>query len=68
MTVNQLVSLILEYLYDKHKIVEIIKRSEGLRDEVMRIMEELKTVYSKLRDEENVRKTSQEIEERSKYM
>ena len=34
------VVLISENLYDKHKVVEVIERSEGLRDEVMRILEE----------------------------
>ena len=43
--------------------MEVIERLESLRDEVMRILEELETVYSKLRDEEKERKTSEEIEE-----
>ena len=50
-------------MYDRDKVVEVLERLERLRDEVMRILEELETVYSKLRDEEKERKTSEEIEE-----
>ena len=60
---NQLTLSVSEELYDRHKVVEVIERLERLRDEVMRILEELETVYSKLRDEEKERKTSEEIEE-----
>ena len=60
---NQLVVFSSEENYDKRKTVEIIERLERLRDEVTRILEELETVYSKLQDEENERKTSKEIEE-----
>lgn len=45
------------------KIVEVIERLERLRDEVVKILEELETVYFKLQDEENERKTSKEINE-----
>lgn len=58
---NQLAVSISEENYDKRS--ETIERLEKLRDEVMRILEELETVYSKLQDEENERKTSKEIEE-----
>ena len=60
---NQLVVFLSEENCDKRKTVEIIERLERLRDEVMRTLEELETVYSKLQDEENERKTSKEIEE-----
>ena len=49
--------------YDKRSVAETIERLEKLRDEVMRILEELETVYSKLQGEENEKKTSKEIEE-----
>ena len=45
------------------KIVEVIERLERLRDEVVKILEDLETVYFKLQDEENERKTSKEINE-----
>ena len=60
---NQLTLSVSEELYDRHKVVEVIERLERLRDEVMRILEELETAYSKLRDEEKERKTSEKIEE-----
>ena len=60
---NQLTLTISEEVYDRHKIVEVIERLERLRDEVMRILEELETAYCKLRDEEKEKKTSEEIEE-----
>ena len=60
---NQLVVFLSEENHDKRKTVEIIERLERLRDEVMGILEELETVYAKLQDEENERKTSKEIEE-----
>ena len=59
---NQLVVLLSDEKYDRHKIVEVIECLERLKDEVMRILEELETVYSKLQDEESERKTSKEIE------
>ena len=60
---NQLTLSVSEELYDRHKVVEVIERLERLRYEVMRILEELETAYSKLRDEEKERKTSGEIEQ-----
>lgn len=60
---NQLAVSISEENYDKRSVTETIERLEKLRDEVMRILEELETFYSKLQDEENERKTSKEIEE-----
>ena len=60
---NQLAVSISEENYDKRSVAETIERLDKLRDEVMRILEELETVYSKLQDEENERKTSKEIEE-----
>lgn len=65
---NQLVALISDEKYDRRKIVEVIERLERLRDEVMRILEELETVYSKLQDEENEGKTRKEIEEVSEQV
>ena len=38
---NQLTLTISEEVYDRHKIEEVIERLERLRDEVMRILEEL---------------------------
>ena len=61
---NQLAASISEENYDKRSVAETIERLEKLRDEVMRILEELETVYSKLQDEENEKKTSKEIEVR----
>ncbi|XP_015770155.1 PREDICTED: uncharacterized protein LOC107348611 [Acropora digitifera] len=60
---NQLALSISEENYDKRSVAETIERLDKLRDEVVRIIEELETVYSKLQDEENERKTSKEIEE-----
>lgn len=65
---NQLAVLVSDEKYDRRKIVEVIERLERLRDEVMRILEELETVYSKLQDEENERKTSKEMEEVSEQV
>ena len=60
---NQLTLTISEEVYHRHKIVEVIGRLERLRDEVMRILEELETAYCKLQGEEKERKMSEEIEE-----
>ena len=65
---NQLAVLVSDEKYDRRKIVELIERLERLRDEVMRILEELETVYSKLQDEGNERKTSKEMEEVSEQV
>ena len=48
---NQLAVSISEENYDKRSVAETIERSDKLRDEVMRILEELETVYSKLQDD-----------------
>ena len=60
---NQLAVSISEENYDKRSVAETIEHLDKLRDDVMRILEELETVYSKLQDEENERKTSKEIKE-----
>ena len=60
---NQFVVLITDEKYDRHKIVEGMERLVRLREEVMKILEELETVYSKLQDKDNERKTSNEIDE-----
>ena len=44
-------------------IVEGMERLVRLREELMKILEELETVYSKLQDKDNERKTSKEIDE-----
>ena len=43
---NQLAVSISEENYDKRSVAETIERLDKLRDEVMRILEELETVYS----------------------
>ena len=48
---NQMAVLISEENYDKRLEAETIERLERLRNEVMRILEELETVYSKLQVE-----------------
>ena len=60
---NQFVVLITDQKYDRHKIVERMERLVRLREEVMKILEELETVYSKLQDKDNERKTSNQIDE-----
>ena len=60
---NQFVVLITDEKYDRHKIVEGMECLVRLREEVMKILEELETVYSKLQDKDNERKTSNEIDE-----
>ena len=60
---NQFVVLITDEKYDRHKIVEGMERLVRLREEMMKVLEELETVYSKLQDKDNERKTSNEIDE-----
>ena len=60
---NQFVVLITDEKYDRHEIVEGMERLVRLREEVMEILEELETVYSKLQNKDNERKMSNEIDE-----